>query len=553
MAKKKNEDTQSSEDNLLSISDLMNDDPKRKKEKKLKSKNEIKDDLADIIKNDINSPFKKEGFTVAYFLDGTDNTPADITDWVSTGNDVLDMMISNRRGGGLPVGRLVEYNGLEGTGKTLFCASTLAETQKKGGIPVFIDSESSISPDFMRALGINFEGSNKLIYVQLDTVEDAFATIDNIIRTVRENTDINKIVTIVLDSLAGLSTKVEMEDDFDQAGYATQKAIIISKAMRKLTNMIAREKILFIFTNQLRTRLNVSFGDPYCVDPYSTKVKISYEINFELDKCEELTLYELAERFLGINDFKTPAVYDMTNMKIKVLSKNLETGEDEYKSIKSFVVKQQVNKYYTDGKLKGTENHRIIDENNNEIFLKDHPEFNIINEKMDVVDIEVQDNANYYANGRLNHNTTSGGKAPAYHSSVRIRLKSIGYLKDTNKKTVGITVEAKVIKNRMGPPMKSCKFDIYFDSGIDNIGCIRDYLKEHGILKGTKAKFTYTDKDTNEKIEFSNAEFIKMMELPEFKEKMMKELELLIVDEYKPRDLTINDELTVSTETEEEE
>lgn len=266
---------------------------------------------------------------------------------------------------------------------------------------------------------------------------------------------------------------------------------------------------------------------------------------------EEITLYELAERFVGINDFKTPSAYDMTDMGIEVLSKNLETGEDEYKQIKSFLVKQPVDKYYSDGNLQGTENHRIIDENNNEIFLKDHKDFHMINETMDVVDIEVEDNKNYYADGRLNHNTTSGGKAPAYHSSVRIRLKNTGYLKDANKKTVGITVEAKVIKNRMGPPMKACKFDIYFDSGIDNTGCIRDYLKDHGVLKGTKAKFTYADKETGEKIEFSNAEFIKMMELPEFKEKMMKELETLIVDEYKPRDLATNDELSISDEEEE--
>lgn len=265
---------------------------------------------------------------------------------------------------------------------------------------------------------------------------------------------------------------------------------------------------------------------------------------------EEITLYELAQRFIGITDFKTPSVYDMTDMGIEVLSKNLKTGENEYKPIESFIVKQQVDKYYTDGNLQGTENHRIIDDDNNEIFLKDSTDFHIVEEKMDVVDIEVKDNENYYANGKLNHNTTSGGKAPAYHSSVRIRLKNTGYLKDSNKKTVGITVEAKVIKNRMGPPMKACKFDIYFDSGIDNTGCIRDYLKEHNILKGTKAKFSYTDSETGEKVDFSNAEFIKMMELPEFKEKMMKELEKLIIDEYKPRDLATNDDLSVSDEEE---
>ena len=71
------------------------------------------------------------------------------------------------------------------------------------------------------------------------------------------------MVTIVVDSVAAATTKVEMAADYDQAGYATQKAIIISKAMRKITNLIGRERILVVFTNQLRVRLGVSFGDPY--------------------------------------------------------------------------------------------------------------------------------------------------------------------------------------------------------------------------------------------------------------------------------------------------
>jgi recombination protein RecA len=72
-----------------------------------------------------------------------------------------------------------------------------------------------------------------------------------------------ELVTIVVDSVAAATTKVELAADYDQAGYATQKAIIISKAMRKITNLIGRERILVVFTNQLRVRMGVSFGDPY--------------------------------------------------------------------------------------------------------------------------------------------------------------------------------------------------------------------------------------------------------------------------------------------------
>jgi recombination protein RecA len=111
----------------------------------------------------------------------------------------------------------------------------------------------------------------------LETVEDIFEAIDSIIDSVRKS-DKKKLVTIVVDSVAGASTKVEISADYDQAGFATQKAIIISKAMRKITNLIGRERITLIFTNQLRTRMGVSFGDPWCVDPFTTKIKIRYEV-----------------------------------------------------------------------------------------------------------------------------------------------------------------------------------------------------------------------------------------------------------------------------------
>ena len=217
-----------------------------------------RDELSSILADNLNKKFKGQA-KVAYFLDGSEQTPTDLTEWVSTGDDMLDLAISNRPNGGFPVGRIVEVTGLEASGKSLLSAHTLANTQKKGGLAVYIDTENAINQEFLEALGVD---TQKLLYVPLEAVEDIFDAMDSIIESIRKS-DNNKLVTIVVDSVAAATTKVEMAADYDQAGYATQKAIIISKAMRKITNLIGRERILVVFTNQLRVRMGVSFGDPY--------------------------------------------------------------------------------------------------------------------------------------------------------------------------------------------------------------------------------------------------------------------------------------------------
>ena len=101
-----------------------------------------------------------------------------------------------------------------------------------------------------------------MLYLHLETVEDIFHAIEEIVAKVRES-DKDRLVTILVDSLAAASTNVEMEADFDKDGWATSKAIIISKAMRKITQMIGRQQIALVFTNQLRQKLGVMFGDPW--------------------------------------------------------------------------------------------------------------------------------------------------------------------------------------------------------------------------------------------------------------------------------------------------
>ena len=217
----------------------------------------LNDVLANVLADSLNKKFKDT--KVAYFLDGSDPTPTDIKDFISTGSSMLDLAIANKPNGGIAVGRITEINGLESSGKSLLGAHILAETQKKDGIAVYIDTETSVSQEFLDVIGIDM---GKMLYLHLETVEDIFEAIEEIVIKVRES-DKDRLVTIMVDSLAGASTKVEMEADFDKDGWATAKAIIISKAMRKITQLIGKQKIALVFTNQLRQKLGVMFGDPW--------------------------------------------------------------------------------------------------------------------------------------------------------------------------------------------------------------------------------------------------------------------------------------------------
>ena len=217
----------------------------------------VKDELAQVLADNLNKQFKDT--KVAYFLDGSNATPTDVKEFISTGSSVLDLAISNRPNGGVAVGRITEINGLESSGKSLIGTHILSETQKKGGLAVYIDTETSVSREWLETIGVNVQD---LLYLHVETVEDIFQCIENIVTKIRES-DRDRLVTILVDSLAGASTKVEMEADFEKDGWATSKAFIVSKAMRKITQMVGRERIALIFTNQLRQKLGVMFGDPW--------------------------------------------------------------------------------------------------------------------------------------------------------------------------------------------------------------------------------------------------------------------------------------------------
>jgi len=263
-----------------------------------------------------------------------------------------------------------------------------------------IDTETAVSREFLEAIGVDV---SKLLYVSADSVEQIFDFTETIIEKVRQ-TDKNKLVTIVTDSVAAASTKTELAADYGKDGYATDKAIIISKAMRKITNMIGRQKILLVYTNQLRQKLNaMPFGDPW---------------------------------------------------------------------------------------------------------------------------------------------TTSGGKALAFHASVRLRLKGMGQIKvktGGQDKIVGMKVRAQVIKNRMGPPLRAADFDIFFDRGIDNYGSWLGVMKDNKLVKQAGAWYAYIDTETGEEVKFQSKDFIEMMETrDDLREQIYKKICEETILQYKSDTLDID-------------
>ncbi len=241
-----------------------------------------RDELADLLARELNKA-NKDGGKVAYFLDEKED-PSTVTDWVSTGSTMLDLAISNRPYGGLPVGRITTLTGLEGTGKSLVCAHLVANTQKKGGQAVYIDTEAAAAPEFWTALGVDLK---KMLYIPQDTIEGSFQYVEDIIGLVRKS-DSNRLCTIILDSIAGASTKMELEANYERKGFATGKSLIVSEAMRKLTNLLAKRRILLVLTNQLRQNLQaMAFGDKW-VEPCGKATSFHSSIKVRFETIEKL-------------------------------------------------------------------------------------------------------------------------------------------------------------------------------------------------------------------------------------------------------------------------
>lgn len=167
---------------------------------------------------------------------------------LSTGSLAIDLMLGV---GGLPKGRIIEIYGPESSGKTTFCLSVIAEAQRQGGLAAFIDVEHALDPKYARVVGVNLDD---LLVSQPDSGEDALNIMETLIRS-------NSIDVIILDSVAALITKAELDGQMGDMTMGSQ-ARLMSQAMRRLTSVVSKTNCVCIFTNQIREKIGVMFGNP---------------------------------------------------------------------------------------------------------------------------------------------------------------------------------------------------------------------------------------------------------------------------------------------------
>lgn len=167
---------------------------------------------------------------------------------VSTGCLPLDLALGV---GGVPRGRIIEIYGPEASGKTTICLSIIAQAQKHGGIAAFIDAEHALDPLWAERIGVKLDD---LLISQPDTGEQALEIAESLVRS-------GGIDVLVIDSVAALVPRAEIEGEMGDAMVGLQ-ARLMSQALRKLTGVISKSKTVVIFTNQLRQKIGVMFGNP---------------------------------------------------------------------------------------------------------------------------------------------------------------------------------------------------------------------------------------------------------------------------------------------------
>ncbi len=194
-------------------------------------------------------------------------------DAIPTGSIALDLALGV---GGVPRGRMTEIFGPESSGKTTLCQHILAEAQKKGGVVAFIDVEHALDPTYARACGVNVD---ELLVSQPDTGEQALEITETLIRS-------GGVDCVVVDSVAALVPRAEIEGEMGDSFVGIQ-ARLMSQALRKLTGAVSRSNTALVFTNQLREKIGVMFGNPE-VTPGGRALKFYASVRLDIRRIETI-------------------------------------------------------------------------------------------------------------------------------------------------------------------------------------------------------------------------------------------------------------------------
>jgi len=194
-------------------------------------------------------------------------------DVIPTGSLAMDLALGV---GGIPRGRVVEIFGPESSGKTTLMLHVIANAQKTGGLAAFIDAEHALDPAYAKKLGVNLDD---LLVSQPDSGEEALTICETLARS-------NALDVVVIDSVAALVPKAELEGEMGMATMGMQ-ARLMSQALRKLTAILAKSKTTCIFTNQLREKVGVMFGNPETT-PGGKALKFYASVRIDIRRKETL-------------------------------------------------------------------------------------------------------------------------------------------------------------------------------------------------------------------------------------------------------------------------
>jgi recombination protein RecA len=194
-------------------------------------------------------------------------------DFIPTGSIALDLALGV---GGVPRGRITEIFGPESSGKTTVCQHILAEAQRRGGVVAFIDVEHALDPTYARACGVNVD---ELLVSQPDTGEQALEITETLIRS-------GGVDCVVVDSVAALVPRAEIEGEMGDSFMGVQ-ARLMSQALRKLTGAVSRSNTALVFTNQLREKIGVMFGNPETT-PGGRALKFYASVRLDIRRIETI-------------------------------------------------------------------------------------------------------------------------------------------------------------------------------------------------------------------------------------------------------------------------